>query len=330
TVLAACSPGGAATSGPSPEGRPAVSRASAAAYTAAYPGRDRLVFRNTQVGPDFGLVSTVPLERPSSRRAISTTACDRVDATDSGVSCLRTENGATSWAWVLLTRDLRVRQQVPLSGAPSRTRLSPDGLLVASTVFVTGHAYRQTSFATATVVRRVGGPSLGNLEDFTYVRDGRSLRPRDRNVWGVTFASDDRTFYATLSTGGTAHLVRGDLRRRTLTEVRPGVECPSLSPDGRRVAFKVDVDPGRARRWQLAVLDLAAGVETRLDTGRPSVDDQAEWLDDDTLLYGLARTDAPGQTDVWSIGATRGSEPRLFLHDAWSPAVVRTTAGGAS
>ncbi len=216
SVLTACSSGsGGASTGSANESRPSVSRASAAAYTAAYPGQDRLVFRNTQVGPDFGLVSTVPLDRPSARRAISTTACDRVDAVPSGVSCLRTENGATSWSWVMLTSDLRERQQVRLLGQPSRTRLSPDGSLVASTVFVTGHAYRQTSFTTATIVRRVGGASLGNLEDFTFLRDGRASRPRDRNVWGVTFAPDDRTFYATLATGGTAYLVRGDLRRRT-------------------------------------------------------------------------------------------------------------------
>ena len=47
-----------------------------------------------------------------------------------------------------------------------------------------------------------------------------------------------------------------------------------------------------------------------------SVDDQAEWLDDDTVLYGL-------DGDVWSVPADGTGEPERFLADADSPAVVR-------
>jgi hypothetical protein len=54
-----------------------------------------------------------------------------------------------------------------------------------------------------------------------------------------------------------------------------------------------------------------------------NVDDQIEWLDDDTILYGLPRTDQPGVDDIWSLDLASGSTPQLLIKDAWSPAVVR-------
>ena len=53
------------------------------------------------------------------------------------------------------------------------------------------------------------------------------------------------------------------------------------------------------------------------------VDDQAEWLDDDTLLYGLPRADQPGTTDVWAVDTAADATPALLIPGAWSPAVVR-------
>jgi hypothetical protein len=54
------------------------------------------------------------------------------------------------------------------------------------------------------------------------------------------------------------------------------------------------------------------------------VDDQAAWLDDDTILYGLGRDDdASPTTDVWAVPADGTGTPRLLIEKAWSPAVVR-------
>lgn len=74
---------------------------------------------------------------------------------------------------------------------------------------------------------------LGNLEDFSVSNNDAPLQSPTFNFWGVTFASDERHFYATLGVGdfaGTTHLVEGDLRTRTLRVLRDNVECPSLSP----------------------------------------------------------------------------------------------------
>jgi hypothetical protein len=286
-------------------------------------GAPRVVFRNTAIGNEYGLVAEVALDDPAGDRAFTDVVCDRVDATATGGSCLQRRTGVvTRYAWLDLDADLRQVDEHPISGLPSRTRLSPDGSLVASTVFVSGHSYMQTGFSTATRIREVGGDDHGNLERFTLVIDGEKVRPVDRNVWGVTFADDDNTFYATVATGGTPYLVEGDLEQRTLTAIRPGAECPSLSPDGTHVAYKKDVGTDQTR-WAVAVLDLASGTETLLDREQASIDDQVEWLDDDTLLYGLARTDEPGVTDVWQIDTAPGSEPTMFIEQAWSPAVIR-------
>ncbi len=101
-------------------------------------------------------------------------------------------------------------------------------------------------------------------------------------------------------------LVRGDLERRTLESLQDNAECPSLSPDERHVAYKKrDVRDGAT--WTLAVLDLRSGIETTLGETR-SVDDQVEWLDEHTLLYGLPREDEPGTSDVYALDIAEGSD----------------------
>src|SRR5690606_22875056 len=100
------------------------------------------------------------------------------------------------------------------------------------------------------------------------------------------------------------------------------------SPDGARVAFKVDVQPGEGKVWGLAVLELATGERTVLESGPRGVDDQVTWLDADTLLYGLPRADEAGVTDVWAVQSSRDATPRLLVEEAWSPTVVAPDATG--
>ncbi|GAA1116920.1 hypothetical protein [Citricoccus alkalitolerans] len=85
-----------------------------------------------------------------------------------------------------------------------------------------------------------------------------------------------------------------------------------MSPDGSRVAFKVRRDSGgdssgglaggSGVHWDVAVLDLASGERTVIGLGR-GIDDQLEWLDEDTLLNGLPREDAGWDAGTQSLHA---------------------------
>lgn len=282
----------------------------------------RIVFRSTAPGADYGHVASVPLGDPGGTRAVTSLSCDRVYETERYEMCLRTESGiVTTYSATLYDHAGRVVKSWGLPGLPSRTRISHDDRLVAFTSFVTGSAYATVGFSTATDVYAIGGTDYGNIEAFTLYLDGKVNTAADRNIWGVTFAADDNTFYATAATDGHSYLVRGSLSDRTLREVHETAECPSLSPDGTRVAFKVNISTTSTAFWNIAVYDLATGTETMLPEKR-DVDDQVEWLDNGTLLYGLPHTGSPGDSDVWQIAADGSGAPSLLIKHAWSPAVI--------
>lgn len=291
--------------------------------TSQITSQPRIVFRNTELESKNGLVSMVSLADPAGPRAITDVACDRVYATAKEATCLKTKAGvATTFEAQQLDANWKTVKTWPLPGIPSRTRLSADGTLMASTAFVSGHSYMQIGFSTATDIRKIGGRDYGNLEKFALIIGGRKVNPSDRNIWGVTFGADDNTFYATAGTGGKTYLLRGDLGARTLTAVRTTAECPSLSPDGTKVAYKKNTG-GKSTHWAIAVLDLASDQETVLKGEKRSVDDQIEWLDGGNLLYGMPRTDEAGVSDIWAIKTDQGAKPSVFIKQAWSPSVVR-------
>jgi hypothetical protein len=149
---------------------------------------------------------------------------------------------------------------------------------------------------------------VGDLEKFTLTVTAER-HGGDRNLWGVTFADDDR-FYATAASR------REDLARRGQPDRQ----------DGERVARRRGVPvavagrhPGRlqeARRlprasggWPCTTCGPA-----RDDAGETrSVDDQVEWLDDATVVYGLPREDeASASSDVWACRRTGRALPAYW------------------
>lgn len=280
----------------------------------------------TVLGPDFGKVALVPLSAPTGPRAVLDPSCDRVYATAQRYLCLRADRGAITTYEAELFDDTMTRTaRVAVPGSPSRARLSHDGKLAAMTVFVAGHSYLDSGFSTRTTVHDgTDGRQLADLEDFAIDLGGKRYRAADVNFWGVTFARDADTFFATMSTAGKTHLVEGRLSERRLRALRENSECPSLSPDGSQVAYKTRVGGASAQSWRLAVLDLDSGQQVLLSEDR-SVDDQAEWLDDQTLLYTVPRDEGVGTvaSDVWRVQADGSGRPAVFVPDAGSPAVVR-------
>jgi hypothetical protein len=267
----------------------------------------------------YGDIALAPLHAPTSG-STGTLRCERVYSAGGRGLCLA-QSGRLRFTYraLILDRSFRPVASLALSGVPSRARISSDGRYGAVTTFVSGHSYATPgTFSTQTIlIDMASGRKLANLEQFEVEREGHPVDAPDVNFWGVTFARDPNRFYATLATGKKTYLIKGDLRTRRAHTLRENVECPSLSRDGTRIAYKkrVTVDKGAPWMWHLYVLDLRTGRDTPLAEQR-QIDDQVEWLDDARVVYGVGE-------EVWVARADGSGAARRFLKAAASPAVVR-------
>ncbi|MFJ8307853.1 MULTISPECIES: TolB family protein [unclassified Streptomyces] len=282
----------------------------------------RIVFRNMAWGPHRDELATVPATDPAGPRTASGVKCLRFYAAAGTGICLRAERGTVqdSYRAVVLDARLKERAHYSLPGIPTRARVSPSGRWVAWTVFVGGDSYAGTNFSTRTAILDTRtGRLTQSLEEFKALKDGHEHHAADTNFWGVTFAADDRQFYATMATGGQTYLVRGDLAARTVTTLHANVECPSLSPDGTRIVYKKRV-PGLPADapWRLYALDLATMGESALAEPR-SVDDQAVWQDGHTVAYSLA---GDYGSDLYTVPADGTGKPQRLLTAGLAPAYL--------
>jgi WD40-like Beta Propeller Repeat len=209
-----------------------------------------------------------------------------------------------------------VTHTVDLAGIPSRARVSPDGRWGGVTSFVVGHDYAAPgTFSTETAIidLRSGRVAARMEQDIDVIHDGEPLDARSRNFWGLTFAPDGDTFYATVAVAPRTWLIEGSISRREARTIHSNVECPSVSPDGTRIAYKqvVGRDPVR---WRFHVLDLATGRSTPLSETR-SIDDQLAWLDGERLLYGDGEA-------TWVVNADGSGSPERWLAAADSAVVA--------
>ena len=242
-------------------------------------------------------------------------ACLRFYEAGGRALCLTVARSGVDFRAEVLDRGGHVRHTLTLTGLPSRARVAPNGRLGAMTTFVSGDSYAAPgTFSTrTTIVDLVEGKPLADLEKFQVTKGGEVIHAQDFNFWGVTFARDSDEIYATLATGGHHYLVHGRVSTRKLEVVRDNVECPSLSPDGTRIAYKRR--DGKPWHWRLHVLDLRTGADVALSERRP-IDDQAEWLDNKRVLYGEG-------VDVWVAPADGSGRPQRFLANASSPSTQR-------
>jgi hypothetical protein len=264
----------------------------------------------------FGRLAVAPLRGTTpGTPALAGPACDRAGfAADRGI-CLDVQG--SQMGVTILDAHLRTLHRLLLAGIPSRARVSPDGRWGGVTAFLLGHAYASPGqFSTAaTIIDLRTGRVVGDLEKgFSVYRDGKLVDAVDRNYWGLTFADDDDTFYATLATHGRTWLIKGSIRARRAHTIHANVECPSLSPDGTRIGYKKAV-AHNPTVWRFTVLDLATGHETPLAETR-SIDDQLAWLNDRQLLYG-------DKQRTWVVNADGSGAPKPWLAAADSATVVR-------
>ncbi|MGZ4603403.1 MAG: hypothetical protein ACXV0U_07370 [Kineosporiaceae bacterium] len=298
------------------------------------------VFKSSALDRDFGRVAVASTSDPARRVFVAGLRCNRLAVAGGRGLCLQLSLGVTVGIDVsVLDVNLTPTRHLKLPGYPSRAEIAPDGRLGAATTFVSGDSYASMGFSTRTSIIDLGrGEVLFDLEKLSVTRNGQAFHAADFNFWGVTFQADSRHFFATLGSGGQTYLIHGDVESRTATVVTAGVECPSLSPDGRLIAFKKRVS-GNPVSWRIWILDVATGQEHATSETRP-VDDQAAWLDDRTVMYGLAATGGAAaqhgaanpsvieagtsiDTAMWAAPADGTGAPRLVLDHAWSAELIR-------
>jgi len=240
-------------------------------------------------------------------------ACERVYFAAGHGICMGVAPSGVEYTASTFDSKLQRQHTITLTGLPSRARVSGDGRYGAMTVFVTGDSYLSspTAFSTrTTILEMASGKQVGQLEQFKVTKDGKPFDAVDFNFWGVTFdPSDSDHFYATLGTGGVHYLVEGRVSEGAMTVLRDGVECPSLSPDGKQIAYKSRI--GDEARWHLRVLDVATLDDHEVAEER-SIDDQVEWLDNDTLVYSDG-------DNVYTVPADGSGASEVLVHDATSP-----------
>jgi len=307
---------GAQSGASPPPAQPTVTGAVAAAVA-----RPHILVLDTAAGPSFERLEVADAARPGTPRVATPLFCERVDQRGGRGLCLTNNRVAVVHGISIFDDNFHVLYRLPMDGLPSRARIAPNGEVGAVTSFVQGDAYNVDNFSTRTLlIDLVHGKVIANLEDFSVTKAGEALHPIDENFWGVTFAADSDTFYATMRTGSHYYLVRGHISTRRAVVLRDGVECPSISPDGTRIAYKNRIDHGfDPATWQLRVWTIGTGTDVRLAESR-SVDDQVAWLDNGRVSYVLSPDNAT--VDTWAVPADGTGLPALLIPTAESPVVV--------
>ncbi|MEV8373106.1 hypothetical protein AB0P21_10245 [Kribbella sp. NPDC056861] len=277
-----------------------------------------LYVTNLAEGPDQGKLAAASVTAPDGPRQVGELRCDRFATARSTSICLRTKPGSLPplTEMLVLGRELDVVHQETLPGTPSRARVSPDGKIVNWTLFVTGDSYAASGFSTRSGFYDLEKKKLTkSIEELPVFVNGKRYYASDINYWGITFGADGDHFYVTMASKGKTYLIEAHLKKFRGEAIAENVECPSLSPDGERIAYKQKQPDGS---WRLAVLGLDS-LNIKYPPEDRAIDDQPLWRGNYTLLYALRRGNS---SDVWSVPVAPIGKPTLLVPDAASPALA--------
>jgi hypothetical protein len=134
---------------------------------AAVEAEPHVLFRNLSEAAEAGFVSLAPLAAPDGPRQITGYSCRRLALAAGHGLCLADQDDdpfGAPYRARFFGPDFTTVHDLPLAGLPSRARVSPDGTLGASTVFVNGDSYAVAAFSTRTTLYDMrSGTSLGDL-----------------------------------------------------------------------------------------------------------------------------------------------------------------------
>ena len=278
-----------------------------------------IAFVNRIPGEEYGTVGYIDRE---GNRQSTELDCDRIDLNANGGLCLDDSSGlGGAGRGLILDANLNPNLRFGIN-LPSRAAASPDGEIVAWTGFSLGHDYLSPGeFATTTQLIEVDRGIGANLETqfTTFGLDNQVVDDATRNFWGVTFV-DSETFYATIGIGEETSIVQGTISNSRLQVIHENATCPEVSPDGSTIVAK----ERRGDFFQVILIDTETGERRDLPENR-SVEDQVEFLDNDTIIYGLPNesegTESQPAWDVWSLDLNGGT-PQLLIPFADSPAAI--------
>jgi len=276
---------------------------------------------NRVPGLDYGKLA---IRKPDGTREILNNTCMRSHAAN-GIGVCIDKTSLTGYTSTLL--NLSSPDLLPLGNwgtlLPSRIRVSADASYATTTVFTSGSSYQDVA-GFSTFVEFFDLENRDNvleLEDFSYTKSNSRFGDIAGDFWGVTFTPEN-DFYATFGIDDQIEIIKGSIEDKEIEPTGILGSCPSVSPDGKTMVYKKMVD----NEFQLVAIDLETNVTTEIGE-ISNIDDQVEWLDNDTILYALHTNeiaeDVQPEFDIWSIDIAAGSEPKLFLPNADSPAVYR-------
>jgi len=245
-------------------------------------------------------------------------SCERVDFAGGKGLCMTIAERGREGETTIFDSGLQPLSRATLAGMPLQARVSSDGRLGALTSVANANVEPDDEVdgvaSETDIVDMRSGREVADLASFRLTKEGRAFEPAEPRFESVTFAKGSDRFYATMRSAGRSYLVEGSIEGRTMRVLREGIELPSLSPDGHRLACKARVGGGR---WRLAVLDLAT-MKLRPLAEHRQIEEQVEWLNDDALVYSDG-------FDIYTVAADGTGAPRLVVRDASSPVALTPT-----